>query len=91
MAARSEAWFCDISLAGIVGLNIARGIDVCPLCLISLSQRWTDHSSRGVSHIVVCPSVILTPRPTMVVYAIQINSHIFTLSSFLQPQGKGSF
>jgi hypothetical protein len=31
VAARSKAWVCGSSLAGIVGLNSAGGMDVCLL------------------------------------------------------------
>ena len=31
VAARSKAWVCERSLAGIVGSNPSRGIDVCLL------------------------------------------------------------
>ena len=31
MAARSKEWVGDLSLAGIVGSNLAGGIDVCLL------------------------------------------------------------
>jgi len=30
----SKAWFCDCSLAGIVGLNPAEGMGVCLLCIL---------------------------------------------------------
>jgi len=30
VAARSKAWVCGLSLAGIVGSNPAGGINVCP-------------------------------------------------------------
>ena len=31
VAAQSKAWVCGRSLAGVVGLNPAGGMDVCPL------------------------------------------------------------
>jgi len=35
MAARSKAWVCGRSLAGLVGSNPAGGIDVCcELCVV---------------------------------------------------------
>jgi len=37
VAAPSKAWDCSRSLAGNVGSNPARGMDVCPLCLFELS------------------------------------------------------
>jgi hypothetical protein len=38
VAARSMAWFCSRSLAGIVGSNPAGGMDVCCECCV-LSGR----------------------------------------------------
>ena len=34
MAAPSEAWVCDRSLAGIVGSNPAGGMGVCLVCVV---------------------------------------------------------
>ena len=34
MAARSKAWVCRRSLAGVVGWNPARGMDVCVVCRV---------------------------------------------------------
>ena len=37
VAARSKAWICGCSLAGIVGSNAARGMDLCllwALCVV---------------------------------------------------------
>jgi hypothetical protein len=34
MAARSEAWVCGHSLAGIVGSNPSGGMDVCRECCV---------------------------------------------------------
>jgi hypothetical protein len=34
VAARSKAWVCGRSLAGIMGSNPAGGMDVCLLCVI---------------------------------------------------------
>jgi hypothetical protein len=39
VAARSKAWVCGRSLAGTVGLNPARGMDVCLLRVFVLSSR----------------------------------------------------
>jgi hypothetical protein len=67
VAARSKAWVCDLSLAGVAGSNPAIGMDVCllsVLCLVTTltrgvrSLRRADHSSRGVLPSVVCLSVI---------------------------------
>jgi hypothetical protein len=52
MAARSNAWVCGRSLAGITGSNPAEAMDVCLLwflCVLRLRSLWrVDHSSRGV-------------------------------------------
>ena len=65
-AAQSKTSVCRRSLAGIVGLNPAEGLDVCllwALCVVrDRSVRRADHSSRGVLHSVVCLSVILKPQ-----------------------------
>ena len=65
MAARSKAWACGRSLAGIAGSNPAGGIDVRLLlmsCVVRLrSLRPADHSSRGVLPSVVRLSVIVQP------------------------------
>ena len=37
MAARSKAWVCGHSLAGIVGCNLAGGMDVC----VIVAQTYT--------------------------------------------------
>jgi hypothetical protein len=59
VATRSEAWICGCLLAGNVGSNPARGMDVCRLwmlCVTSLrSVRQADHSSREILLSVVCP------------------------------------
>jgi len=51
VAARSKAWVCGRSLAGIAGSNPAGGIDVLSVvsvvcCQVEVSV-WADHSSRG--------------------------------------------
>ena len=65
IAARSKAWFCVRSLAGIVGANPA-GVWIsvsCECCVMTGSSlRRADYSSRGVLPIVVCLSVILKPQ-----------------------------
>ena len=52
VAARSKAWNCGRSLAGITDSNPAGGIDVCllwVLCIVRLrSLRRADHASRDV-------------------------------------------
>ena len=51
VAARSNAWVCGRSLAGVGGSNPAGGMDVCLLCSLCVvrlrSLRRADHSSRG--------------------------------------------
>jgi len=37
-AARSEAWVCGRSLAGVVGLIRAGGMDLCRLCLLYVAR-----------------------------------------------------
>jgi len=62
VAARSKAWDCSRSLAGIVGSNPAGIIDASlmgVLCVVrEVSLRRADHSSRGVLPSVACLSVI---------------------------------
>ena len=67
MAAPSKGWVCGRSLTEILGLNPARGMDICLVCvclcvcvcvcvLFVVRQRFlrqADHSSRGVLPIVV--------------------------------------
>jgi len=52
LPARSEAWVCGRSPAGIVGSNPTGGMDVCllwVLCIVMYrSLRRADYSSRGV-------------------------------------------
>jgi len=66
VAAWSEAWVCDRSLAGIVGSNSAGGMNVCLLGVLRVvryrSLRRAYHLSRGVLPIVVCLNVIVKPR-----------------------------
>ena len=64
VAARSKAWVCGRSLAGIAGSNPAGGYGclsvVSVLCVVRLrSLRRADHSSREVLPSVVCLSVIV--------------------------------
>jgi hypothetical protein len=54
MAARSEAWVCGRSIAGLVGSNPAGGVDVWLLCVVR-SVRRAGHSSRNVQPTVVYP------------------------------------
>ena len=62
MAARSKAWVCGLSFAGIAGSNPAGGMDVCllwVLCVVRLrSLRGAGHSSRGDLPSVVCLSML---------------------------------
>ena len=65
VAARSKAWVCGSSPAGIVGSNTAGGMDVSLVSLCDIrhrSLRRADHMSRGVLPSVVCLSVIVKPR-----------------------------
>jgi hypothetical protein len=65
VAARSTAWVCARSLAGIVGWNPAGGMDVCRECCVLYGYRRlprADYLSRGVVPSVVCLSVIAEPR-----------------------------
>jgi len=34
VVALSKMWFCDLSLAGVLGSNSAEGMDVCQLCVV---------------------------------------------------------
>ena len=65
-AARSKAWVCGRSLAGIVGSNLAGDKDVCLVsvvcCQVERSLRRADHSFIGILTTVVCLSVIVNPR-----------------------------
>jgi hypothetical protein len=66
MAARSKAWVCGSSLAGIAGSNPVGSMDVCLLCLlcvVSQTQlRRADHASREALKNVGCFCVIVQPR-----------------------------
>jgi hypothetical protein len=55
VAARSKAYVCGHSPAGIVGSNPTGGMDVCCECCVIRyrSLRRADHSSRGVLATVV--------------------------------------
>ena len=58
-AARSKAWVCDRSLAGIAGSNRAGDMDACLVNVVCCqrSLRRADNSCRGVLPIVWCVSV----------------------------------
>jgi len=66
LAARSKAWVCGRSLAGIADSNPAVVMNVCllrMLCVVrQTSPRQADHSSGGVLPSVVCLSVIVKSR-----------------------------
>jgi hypothetical protein len=66
VTARATAWFCGRSLAGTVGSNPARGMDVYllrVLCVVKYSSlRRVDHLYRGVLPNVMCLSVIVKCR-----------------------------
>ena len=63
VAVWSKAWVCTHSLAGIVGLNPTRGMDVCVLWMLCIVMsrflHRADHLSRGVLPTVICLSVIM--------------------------------
>jgi hypothetical protein len=59
VAARSKAWVCFCSLAGIVGSNPAVGMEIC---LLTMPCDVMDRSLRGVLQGVVCLSMIVKPR-----------------------------
>jgi len=65
-AARSEAWVCSHSPAGIAGSNPTGGMAVSllwVLCVVKYrSLHGADHSSRGVLPSVVRLNVIVKPR-----------------------------
>jgi len=69
VAALSNAWVCDHSLAGIVGSNPAKEIDVClswTLCVVrSMCLRQADPSDwsfvQRILTRMVCLSVIVKP------------------------------
>ena len=42
VAARSKAWVCGRSHAGIVGSNLAGGMDVCCECCVLLGRGLCD-------------------------------------------------
>ena len=42
MAARSKAWVCGRSLAGIVGSNPVRGMDFCLLCVVCCQVKVSE-------------------------------------------------
>ena len=52
MAARSNAWVCDRSSAGVVGSNPAGDVGVFLLWMLVIVKKgpvlWADYSSRGV-------------------------------------------
>jgi hypothetical protein len=65
VAARSKAWVCDRSLAGIAGSNPTGGHGLLSLVSVVCCQDEVSeseyHSSRGVLPSVVCLSVIVSP------------------------------
>jgi len=58
VTARATAWVCGRSLAGTVGSNPAKGVDVYPLrvlCVVKQSSlRRVYRSYRGIRPTVVC-------------------------------------
>jgi hypothetical protein len=67
VTARSKTWVCGRSLAGIVGSNPARGMEVCllwVLCVVNYGYlRRTDLSSRGVLPTVVRSLCVIYKSP----------------------------
>ena len=82
LAARSKAWVCGGSLAGIAGSNPAGGVNVSllrMLCVVrQMSLRRTDHSSRGVLPggmylgVIVKPPILRRPWPIRGYCAVKI-------------------
>jgi len=72
VAARSKAWVCGRSLAGIAGLNPAGCMAICLLRVLCVARysslRRADHSFRGVlQSVVIChgeASIMIMPWPT---------------------------
>jgi hypothetical protein len=66
VVARSKAWVCGRTLAGVAGSNPAGGhrcLSLVKCCVLSgRSLRRADHSSRAVLPSVVCLSAIVKPR-----------------------------
>ena len=63
VAARSKAWVCGRSFAGIAGSNPAGRMDVFLLGVVRYgSLHWAFHSFVGVLSRVVCLSVTVKPR-----------------------------
>jgi hypothetical protein len=66
VAAKSKAWVCSLSLAGIMGFSTAGDMDVCllwALCVVRQKfLQWADLFSGGVLPSVVCLSVVVKPR-----------------------------
>ena len=82
MAARSKAWVCGCSNAGLVGSNPAGAI-VSAVCSQVEASAPADHSSREVIPILVCLTecehVVLIIRrrwPTRVCCAIVKKYHV---------------
>ena len=66
VAARSKAWVCGRSLAGIAGSNFTQDMDVWLLWLLCVCQsflRRADHSYRGFIPLLVCLHVVAKRRP----------------------------
>jgi len=57
LAARSMAWVCGRSLAGIVGSNPAGGMDVCLLCVFRV-VRWRSLRRTNVASTGILPRVV---------------------------------
>jgi hypothetical protein len=62
VAARSKAWFCGRSLAGVAGSNPTGGHGSLSVVSVVCCLRRADHTSTGVLLIVVCTSVIMNHR-----------------------------
>jgi len=82
VVARSKAWVCGASLAGIAGSNPAGGMDVSLLRMLCVvrqrSLRRADNSSRGVlpgGDVSRCDgeaSLLRRPWPTRGCWAVKI-------------------
>ena len=66
VAARSKAWVCGGTLAGIAGSNPAGGMDISLLRMLYVMRQRSlgraDHSSRGVLPGGMYLGVMVKPR-----------------------------
>jgi hypothetical protein len=94
MAARSKAWFCGRSLAGIVGSNPAEGMDICLLwvvcCHVEVSASdwsliWTSPTQRGVSEYDREAWTMRRPWPTTGCRAMEKKKSAVLVKCFVRP------